>query len=80
MPRLTVPESVHSAPKELAAGLGPPRDARPPAAAATTPISVPAAVGGMMVRGRQRGPGQLSRGGGGSGLPSGMPVPPGRDG
>ncbi|KAM8957793.1 uncharacterized protein AAEQ78_005934 [Lycaon pictus] len=45
----------------------------------------------MMVRGRRRGPGQLSRdgrggggsgsgSGGGSGLPSGMPVPPGRDG
>ncbi|KAM7048270.1 uncharacterized protein WM277_009102 [Molossus nigricans] len=39
----------------------------------------------MMVRGRRHGPGQLSRdghggGGGGSGLPSGMPVPPGRDG
>ncbi|KAM4868430.1 uncharacterized protein ACH125_003699 [Urocitellus parryii] len=38
----------------------------------------------MMVRGRHRGLGQLSRGGGGSGggsgLPSGMPVPPGRDG
>ncbi|XP_071075573.1 uncharacterized protein [Desmodus rotundus] len=41
----------------------------------------------MMVRGRHRGPGQLSRdgrggggSGGGSGLPSGMPVPPGRDG
>ncbi|KAM9183383.1 uncharacterized protein PS065_021394 [Dugong dugon] len=43
----------------------------------------------MMVRGRHRGPGLLSRdgrggggsgSGGGSGLPSGMPVPPGRDG
>lgn len=78
MPQLTVPRELHSTPEELAAGLGPPRDAPPPAAA--TRISVPAAVGGMMVRGRQRGPGQLSRGGGGSGLPSGMPVPPGRDG
>lgn len=68
---------------------GPLRAAGAPAAAAQCPL--PAAVDGMMVRGRHRGLGQLSRdgrggggsgsgSGGGSGLPSGMPVPPGRDG
>lgn len=66
---------------------GQPRAARAPAAAAQCPL--PAAVDGMMVRGRHLGLGQLSRdgrggggigSGGGSGLPSGMPVPPGRDG
>lgn len=66
---------------------GPPRAARAPAAAAQCPP--PAAVDGMMLRRRHRGLDQLSRdgrggggsgSGGGSGLPSGMPVPPGRDG